>query len=73
MSNATPGGAQPRTVRCPNCGEPSAYVPENRYRPFCSQRCKLQDLGAWASESFRMDAEDGAADRPAGQMVDRDD
>jgi endogenous inhibitor of DNA gyrase (YacG/DUF329 family) len=38
------------------------YAPENRYRPFCSERCKLHDLGAWASESFRMDVQepDGA-------------
>lgn len=51
----------PRTVRCPTCGGPSLYAPENRYRPFCSERCKLQDLGAWASESFRLDAGDGEA------------
>ena len=46
----------PRTVRCPACGGPSLYVPENRYRPFCSERCKLHDLGAWANESFRVEA-----------------
>ena len=47
----TPPAAKPRTVRCPACGGPSVYAPENRYRPFCSERCKLIDLGAWASES----------------------
>lgn len=52
----------PRTVRCPACGGPSLYAPENRFRPFCSERCKLHDLGAWASESFRMEVQepDGA-------------
>lgn len=45
-----------RTVRCPSCGGPSPYEPENRYRPFCSARCKLHDLGDWASERFRLDA-----------------
>lgn len=47
-----------RTVRCPACGGPSLYAPANAFRPFCSQRCKLQDLGAWASEQFRMDAQE---------------
>jgi len=43
-----------RTVRCPACGGPSLYAPDNRYRPFCGERCKNLDLGAWASESFRV-------------------
>ncbi|MDR0457458.1 MAG: DNA gyrase inhibitor YacG [Burkholderiaceae bacterium] len=47
--------SSPRTVRCPACGGPSLYSPANRWRPFCSQRCKLQDLGAWASERFRIE------------------
>jgi len=46
-----------RTVRCPACGGPSLYASENPFRPFCSQRCKLHDLGAWANESFRVEAE----------------
>jgi len=29
-------------------------VPENVWRPFCSERCKLIDLGAWASERYRV-------------------
>ena len=33
------------------------YAPQNAYRPFCSERCKQLDLGAWASESFRVPAE----------------
>ena len=49
-----PPAAQPRTVRCPACGGPSVYAPENRYRPFCSERCKLHDLGAWASDAYRI-------------------
>ena len=43
-----------KTVRCPGCGGPSVYAPANPYRPFCSQRCKGMDLGAWASEHFRL-------------------
>jgi len=43
-----------REVRCPACGGPSLYGPTNRWRPFCSERCSLSDLGAWASEAYRV-------------------
>ena len=43
-----------RQVTCPACGGASLYSPQNRYRPFCSERCKQIDLGAWASESFTL-------------------
>jgi endogenous inhibitor of DNA gyrase (YacG/DUF329 family) len=43
-----------RTVCCPRCGGPSLYAPENPARPFCSERCRTQDFGAWASESYRV-------------------
>jgi uncharacterized protein len=46
-----------RTVRCPACGGESIYAPSNAARPFCSERCKGIDLGAWASESFRVAAQ----------------
>jgi len=41
-------------VPCPRCGTLAPFAPENRWRPFCSERCKLIDLGAWASESYRV-------------------
>jgi endogenous inhibitor of DNA gyrase (YacG/DUF329 family) len=43
------------TVNCPICRRPTVYGPENEWRPFCSQRCKLIDLGAWASDAYRID------------------
>lgn len=43
-----------KTVRCPGCSGPSVYAPGNLYRPFCSERCKNLDFGAWASESFTL-------------------
>lgn len=46
-----------RIVRCPQCGQDSVFASTNPYRPFCSERCKLIDLGEWASESFRIPAE----------------
>lgn len=45
-----------RQVRCPACGGDSLFAPENRFRPFCCQRCRQLDLGAWATESFRVAA-----------------
>jgi uncharacterized protein len=52
MAPAVP--RKPKVVRCPTCGGDSVYGPQNPYRPFCSERCKNFDLGAWASESFRV-------------------
>lgn len=48
--------SKPRQVRCPQCGKLTEWRPENRFRPFCSERCKQIDLGAWASESYRVPA-----------------
>ncbi|MFQ5850198.1 MAG: DNA gyrase inhibitor YacG [Candidatus Binatia bacterium] len=43
----------PLVVRCPTC---KAEVPweDNSYRPFCSERCWVVDLGAWADERYRI-------------------
>lgn len=54
--------ANAREVPCPACGKMSPYSPENRWRPFCSARCKQIDLGAWASESYRVPAVEDDAD-----------
>ncbi|MBI4193914.1 MAG: DNA gyrase inhibitor YacG [Betaproteobacteria bacterium] len=43
-----------RIVSCPRCGKSTAWDTGNPYRPFCSKRCKLIDLGAWASETYRI-------------------
>ena len=59
------GGAAPvprRSVRCPRCGGPSLYAPDNPHRPFCSARCKNVDFGAWASEAYRIAAPPAAPD-----------
>jgi hypothetical protein len=50
-----------RRVLCPRCGEPAAFGPENAWRPFCSERCKMIDLGCWASEAYRVPEADAAA------------
>jgi len=45
---------KPKIVNCPRCGALVEWTPGNHYRPFCSERCKLIDLGAWAAESYRV-------------------
>jgi len=46
----------PRIVSCPTCRKNVEWTAESTWRPFCSQRCKLIDLGAWANESYRIPA-----------------
>jgi len=46
--------AAPRIVSCPACGKPVPWVSESAFRPFCSERCRNIDLGAWAAEEYRM-------------------
>ena len=41
-------------VNCPQCDEIVEWKETSRFRPFCSERCKLQDLGQWATESYRI-------------------
>ncbi len=64
----TPVPVKPKRVSCPNCGGDSIYAISNPFRPFCSQRCKNIDLGAWASESFRMPVNS----MPEDQLTDTD-
>ena len=53
-----------RKVRCPQCGGEALWAPENKWRPFCSERCKLIDLGAWANETYRITGQ--VSDEEAG-------
>lgn len=55
-------------VRCPACGGPSPFTPTNAWRPFCSERCRLEDLAAWAEDRYRVAAapsEDDLQGEPA--------
>jgi uncharacterized protein len=48
-------------VKCPTCGKEVEYS-GNEFRPFCSERCKLLDFGAWADEEYALPAETGDLD-----------
>ncbi len=41
-------------VTCPHCGTEHPWNTGNRFRPFCSERCKMIDLGKWSSEEYRV-------------------
>ena len=47
-------------VKCPACGRETEYKIENEHRPFCSERCKLLDFGAWADEEYALPTQDTA-------------
>ncbi len=53
-----------RYVACPRCGARVAWAPSSRWRPFCSERCRLIDLGAWAAERYRVPAVEPPDDDP---------
>lgn len=42
--------ARPIIVRCPTCDKAVPWGPQSPTRPFCSDRCRLIDLGEWANE-----------------------
>ena len=63
MSNSnsrsvTSDAGKPKLVNCPQCGASVVWDAKNPYRPFCSERCKMIDLGAWATESYRVPVEE---------------
>lgn len=42
-------------IKCPTCGKQIEFSERYPQRPFCSERCKLIDLGEWANESHRIE------------------
>lgn len=67
---------QPRSVTCPNCGSAVVWSAASRWRPFCSERCKLLDLSAWASERYSIPvaapSDEDAPDLPASAGFERE-
>ena len=43
-----------KTVKCPNCNKEVPWTGESKWKPFCSQRCKMADLGDWFDEKHRI-------------------
>ena len=46
--------AKPHLVACPTCKKLIEYSINNKFRPFCCERCQMIDLGDWANENFKI-------------------
>ncbi|GAA3895396.1 hypothetical protein GCM10022228_03060 [Halomonas cibimaris] len=57
MSGNTAASSSAVALPCPECGTRVLWAAQSVYRPFCSRRCQLLDLGAWADESHRIRGE----------------
>lgn len=59
MTDDIPATPPPRIreLPCPTCRRQVAWLPSSAHRPFCSERCRLIDLGAWASERYAIPSE----------------
>ncbi|MGE5625192.1 MAG: DNA gyrase inhibitor YacG [Bacillota bacterium] len=55
--------AEVETLPCPHCGRPVAWTGASKWKPFCSERCRLIDLGDWLSEKNALPAEEPAPDQ----------
>jgi endogenous inhibitor of DNA gyrase (YacG/DUF329 family) len=53
---------QPLFVTCPHCAKEILWDTANPFRPFCSERCKMVDLGKWANEEYRVEQKDSPAE-----------
>jgi len=49
-------GLSKKTMRCPACHGPSAWE-ENPFKPFCSERCRMIDLGNWLGGNYKIPGE----------------
>lgn len=49
-------------VNCPGCGRAVIWNETSPYRPFCSKRCQLIDLGEWAAEEKRIPSSSDLSD-----------
>lgn len=59
-------------VECPTCGAPVEWGPQSSSRPFCSERCKLIDLGAWAAEEHAIPGSDLGDELFSGDLPPRE-
>jgi endogenous inhibitor of DNA gyrase (YacG/DUF329 family) len=59
--------AEPETVPCPHCGKPVPWIETSKSKPFCSERCRLIDLGDWLTERHAIPGEEPPADQEASE------
>lgn len=59
-----------KSIYCPTCKKTGTWTKENIFRPFCSDRCKLIDLGEWASGKYHIPDEQSANTPPTDDSED---
>lgn len=57
-----------RIIPCPHCDKPTKWSAGNRFRPFCSERCRLIDFGAWANEEHRIGSDESLDDASSDEQ-----
>ncbi len=55
-------------IKCPFCKRKTTWE-ENPFRPFCSEKCKMVDLGRWASEEYRIESSVQDEDQDSNSQV----
>ncbi|RJR16617.1 MAG: DNA gyrase inhibitor YacG [Nitrospiraceae bacterium] len=57
-------------IKCPICRQRTEWQ-NNPFRPFCSERCKMIDLGSWASEAYKIEnsLDDETGDEPSEKEI----
>jgi endogenous inhibitor of DNA gyrase (YacG/DUF329 family) len=55
------------TVKCPTCGRSIEWSDQSPFRPFCSERCRVIDLGAWLSAKHAIPGEEAELAPDAGE------
>jgi len=64
MSHSVDDSRTAKIFPCPVCRKITRYNTDNPYRPFCSERCRMIDLGQWLEEDYRVAGEQAAPDPP---------
>ena len=69
IENQYAAAAVKHRARCPQCNQALAPDAEARWRPFCSERCQLADLGQWFAGRYSIPADDdpGPSPDPRGE------
>lgn len=70
MHNEASGNEPARIITCPTCRKRMQWSTSNAFRPFCSDRCRLIDLGSWADESHRIPGSTDYDDLLSGDVTD---
>ncbi len=59
----------PKTiVICPTCGNSVTWQPASKFRPFCSERCKLIDTGNWATDRYAIEEDESFIEDSDGSV-----